>query len=222
MTCGAENQTKETPMIGRMLDYKDTQMRRNIEDRKHVLPELDVVLYYGAQSWKGPKTLRELYGARLYDRFPGLCGGNCVVVIDLGALCREDRHLLTSDLGEVADMVRANRVKRDYTGSGKRLRHFVAATRLLGALSGKSLTRPQLEVLGSMREEDQTMEQAFGFLREQWSRTAYEEGETEGVDMSLKVFHHLEKLGQLSEFSAIMKSRERLAACLREIDSRKN
>lgn len=40
----------------------------------HPLPvlELNATLYYGQKPWKGPKTLREFYGAEVCDCYPGL------------------------------------------------------------------------------------------------------------------------------------------------------
>ncbi|WP_297566981.1 hypothetical protein [uncultured Faecalibaculum sp.] len=194
---------------------------RDMEDGKKPLPMLDIILYYGKKPWQGPKTLREYFGPGLYDRYRDLCWGNSIFVIDLGALADKEIQSLESDLGEVARAVKAIREKRAYTGSRRKLKHFVAVSRLLAELTGRPLTKQQLGVLGDMSEEEQTMEMALEFLMkdkfaQSWN-LGQKEGEMIGLQKGARVYDYLSRQGRTAEYLEILADSQRLEAVLREI-----
>lgn len=246
---GAENQTVESPaIIPRALEYKVSNLLRWTEDGNPPVPEVNVILYYGMKPWKGPKTLREFYGIERYEKYGGIFGDD-IVVIDLGALNSRQTQSLTSDLREVSEAVKAIQEGREYTGGRRKLKHFVAVTRLIASITGKTLSAFQLKELKEMKDEEQTMEMALEFLmKDKFAQTwngglkkgesiglkkgesiglkkgesiGLKKGETIGVDNSLRVFNYLESHGRLAEYRDVLGSRERMQAVLEEIDGKK-
>lgn len=226
---GNENQTKEERWtIGRLPGYAAGNLMRTLEDNGIPLPETGVILYLGDREWKGPKTLKELYGNRLSSLVPDLIGNDRVTVVDVGALPETVIDSLKTDFREVARLVRSRRLKIPYNAGKGRLRYFMATARVLAAIAGIGLTESLLKKLKDVKEEDQTMDMMFSFLSRdeaqkarnairQSRKTGRSQGKAEERADIRKVMAYLEEKGQISQLSSVLASDRQLDALLEEI-----
>lgn len=241
LVIGNENQTKEERWtIGRLPNYAAGNLMRVLEDGGTALPEIGVILYFGQKKWKGPKTLRELYGHRLASLTPDLIGNDRVTVVDIGDLPWKAIESLESDFREIARLVKCCRSGIPYTGAKGRLKYFVATARVMAAIAGIELSAGMLEELRNMKEEDQTMEMVFPFLslaeaqkarqacieaREEGLKAGMRDGIEKGIEKGKaeerniirKVMEYLNRKGRGMELGEILESSKRMEEILEEI-----
>lgn len=217
---GIENQSaEEYGMVFRELDYANSNRVQRMLEKKKPLLELNIVLYYGKRTWKGPRTLREAYGVDICRQFPALDPGDSVVVLDLGEMSEDHISSLFPDMQAVVEVVKANRFEKPYNVRELRLSFFMDTVRVICALLEIELTDELLAAFSGLKEEEQTMSQFYAFLSKEQYESATNKGRTHQRQDDLKVYNFLKRHNRVHEYGDALSSDSFFASLLSQAEA---
>lgn len=143
---GLENQTKkEKDMVMRTFSYDGTSYKEQvIHNRNEKLPKwkpypaITIVLYFGMTPWNEPKTLMELLGDAIPEKFKPFVNDYRLHVFEIAFLSPETVAKFKSDFRIVADYFVQMRINKDYTPSQETITHVEEVLKLMSALTNDS------------------------------------------------------------------------------------
>ncbi|MDD2979363.1 MAG: Rpn family recombination-promoting nuclease/putative transposase [Hespellia sp.] len=132
---GIDNQTaQDQDMAIRVMGYDYAAYRNQIQTGSVRYPIITAVLYFGDKRWSKAKELKELFDKGNAE-FAAYAQNYKLHLIEVAHIPKKIRDELTSDFREVADFF-ANRNKKGYQPSKRKLQHVEAVLKMLEVFTG--------------------------------------------------------------------------------------
>ncbi len=152
---GLENQTEaEKDMILRNFSYDGASYKEQVihnrqkDAEKWVpYPAITIVLYFGKTHWKGPRTLRELFGDDLPPEIKLLIPDYRLHIYEISFLSPDQVAMFKSDFRIVADYFVQTRKDENYIPAADTIQHVDETLKLLSALTGDNRFENQINEL---------------------------------------------------------------------------
>lgn len=183
--CGIENQTTvDADMPLRIISYDGAGYRAQLlgetSPEQERYPVITLVLFFGKGRWTGPKNL--LGRVKVPRGMEALVSDYRINVFEIGQLSEEKIKQFTSDFQVVADYVTQMEQKREYTPSGKSLRHIDGVMDLLEALTKVSKYKEAVSVMKQIKEQEGevSMRSAWGEAIVRGEERGRQQGKEEG------------------------------------------
>ena len=143
-------------------------------------PVITLVLFFGKGRWTGPKNL--LGRVKVPKGMEALVSDYRINVFDIGQLSEDKIRIFTSDFQVVAEYVTQMEQKREYTPSGKSLRHIDGVMDLLEALTKVSKYKEAVSVMKQIKEQEGevSMRSAWGEAIVRGEERGRQQGKEEG------------------------------------------
>lgn len=183
--CGIENQTTvDADMPLRIISYDGAGYRAQLSDEtspeQERYPVITLVLFFGKGRWTGPKNL--LGRVKVPRGMEALVSDYRINVFEIGQLSEDKIRKFTSDFQVVAEYVTQMEQKREYTPSGKSLRHIDGVMDLLEALTKVSKYKEAVSVMKQIKEQEGevSMRSAWGEAIVRGEERGRQQGKEEG------------------------------------------
>ncbi len=180
MTYQLANQSDvDSRMLLRKAGYTGAVYREQYEGKARFLcPVAEMVLYWGEKSWKGPKSIRQMFGRRkLSPKIWEYIDDLQLHVWEMRRLPAEVRERFTSDMRIVADYLAEGNLYR----SDRPVVHKEALIKMIRVLSGENDVDDTAAVLQGLeiREEDEV---TVCELFDQYTRKGMKQGIQQGIE----------------------------------------
>ena len=160
---GLENQTNQHPYMPlRVMGYDGASYRTQIlkeHEQEEKYPVISIVLYFGMERWKAPRTLRECF-QNIPEELSAYVNDYKVHVFEIAYLTPHQVEMFQSDFKIVADYFVQLRTNKTYVPSREVIEHVDAVLKLMSVLtqderfeefqnSGKGEVKTMCEVLNN-------------------------------------------------------------------------